>query len=67
MVLPTYEVGTWELVDQYNTCYPEHPLDTLKLRLDLTEEILVRCLNEAMMNSRAIHPCDGRVYHQQLP
>ena len=62
MYIPEYSVSTWELVDQYNRTYPKDPLNTLNLHGDLKEEILVRCLKEALMNTAAISYEDYRLY-----
>ncbi len=60
--VPEYEVSTWLLVDQYNEQHPKFPLDILNLHPDLQESILVRCLNEALMNTAPIDHGDHRVY-----
>ena len=65
--MPEYSVATWEIVDAYNKQYPDHALNTLNLHPDLKEDILLRCLREALMNTIPISYDDYRVYSNEKP
>ena len=60
---PDISESTWTLIDEYNAgVTPDYVIGTFDLRPDISEDVLVNILRDAIKNSKKISGRDSRIY-----
>ena len=57
-----FKKKTWEAIEEYNAAFPEEKLGTLVLNPDITDEVMVFHINNAMSSGEPITINNRAVY-----